>query len=107
MPAPWRERLRKPVRLVHVPYADEAQFFVDNYTSLTTPPPVYEVYNSSGTYSFVQGNAANADFANWGTYLVPTGRQGYLVFSSDPKDDATVDVINKTGVTIRVRFLRQ
>lgn len=88
------------------PTRDEAQFHVNNYTSLTTIPPVYELYNSSGTYSFVQGNAANANFANWGTYLVPTGRQGFLVFSSDPKDDANVNVINKTGATIRVKFMR-
>jgi hypothetical protein len=88
------------------PTRDEAQFFVDNYTSLTTPPPVYDVYNSSGTYSFVQSNAANANFANWGSYLVPTGRQGYLVFSVDPTS-ASYGTINNSGVTIRVRFLRQ
>ena len=89
------------------PTRDDAQFFVDNYTSLTTIPPIYEEYNSSGTYSFVQSNAANANFAYFGTYLVSTNRQGYLVFYVDPKDDATVAVINTTGLTIRVRFLRQ
>jgi len=89
------------------PTRDDAQFFVDNYTSLTTIQPIYEEYNSSGTYSFVQSNAANANFAYFGTYLVSTNRQGYLVFYVDPKDDATVAVINTTGLTIRVRFLRQ
>lgn len=88
------------------PTRDEAQFFVDNYTSLTTPPPVYDVYNSSGTYSFVQSNAPNADFANWGTYLVSTGRQGYMVFKIAPTADS-YGTINNSGVTIRVRFLRQ
>lgn len=88
------------------PTRDEAQFYVDNYTSLTTPPPTYEVYNSSGTYSFKQANAASADFANWGSYLVPTGRQGYLVFSVDPTS-ASYGTINNSGVTIRVKFLRQ
>ncbi|HRT30689.1 MAG TPA: hypothetical protein P5527_12925 [Kiritimatiellia bacterium] len=85
---------------------DDAQFYVDNYTTLTTIPPLYEAYNSSGTYSFVQSNAANANLANWGSYLVSTGRQGFMVFKVYPKA-ASYDTINTSGVTIRVRFLRQ
>lgn len=87
------------------PTRDEAQFHVDNYSTLTTIPPVYELYNSSGTYSFVQNNGAGANLSNWGTYLVPTGRQDSMVLHVTPVSGA-LDFFNKNGVTIRVKFLR-
>lgn len=94
------------IALFTFPTRDEAQFYVDNYTTLTTIPPTYEVYNSSGTYSYVQNNAGNANLSNFGSYLVPTARQGFLVFSVDPTS-ASYGTINNSGMTIRVRFLRQ